>query len=80
MEFTINDKPASYDEAQRHFVSEASKAPTPELIAMCPGGLPLTFGDLMYVWEGITTSITGMGWEAYRAEIEKTGVRRVDAA
>jgi hypothetical protein len=72
MQFTINGHPASLAAAQAHFFAAVAKNPTPELIAMCPHGLPLVLGDLMHVWYGIETTMAG--WEDARAEIEKSGV------
>ena len=76
MKFTINGAEATHTEAQAHFVEQASKNPTPELLAMCPNGLPLILGDLMYVWSAVWNTTVGLGWEEYIAEIEKTGVKR----
>ena len=73
--FTINGKPATHDEAQRHFLEVASATPpSAALLALCPNGAPIIYGDLYYVWEGIMADVSG--WEAYRAEVEKTGVLR----
>ena len=72
MNFTINGRPATLQEAQAHFFAYAARTPTPELIAMCPHGVPLILGDLLHVWYGIETTMPG--WEDARAEIEKSGV------
>ena len=76
MNFTINGRAASHTEAQAHFFAQASKSPTPELLAMCPNGPRLTLGDLDYVWCSMWKLSEGLGWEECRAEIEKTGVKR----
>lgn len=73
--FFVDGKAASNQEAFDRFKKQAWAAPWPELTALCPNGAPYTLGDLMYVFEAMTTSLD-LGWEAYRAEIAKTGVTR----